>query len=210
MRSRLVLLFLMCSAVFGQTPESPTFEVASVKPAAPPEANGRRMIFMRGGPGTPDPERVTFTGMPMMNLLTTAYDVKNFQITGPAWLDSERFDISAKIAPGATKEQFHLMLQNLLMERFHLVLHRESKQLPGYELVIAKSGLKLKESTEVIDTSAPPGPPPGPPGPPKRDANGNPILERPGLMMMMNMSEKAGPWPIWLGVRSPFPPCCRC
>src|SRR5215471_8295694 len=73
-----------------------TFEVASIKPAQPPTPDGQGRIFMRGpsgGPGTKDPGRISYPFMSLKNLLMTAYDVKNYQITGPAWLDTERFDV---------------------------------------------------------------------------------------------------------------------
>ena len=91
----------------------------------------------------------------MKNVLTNAYGVKGFQISGPGWLDSERYDIVAKLPRGATKAEFMVMLQNLLAERFKLTLHREKKDLPMYALVVGKNGPKLKESVE--DPAAPKG-----------------------------------------------------
>ena len=121
------LIFLTCCAAFGQAAaDSPTFEVASVKPAEPQTGMAIR-VMMRGGPGTPDPGQLNYSNVSLKNVLMAAYAVKGYQINGPKWLDSERFDIVAKIAPGATKEQFQLMLQNLLAERFKLTLHRETK-----------------------------------------------------------------------------------
>jgi uncharacterized protein (TIGR03435 family) len=127
-----------------------------------------------------------------MNIPTRAYDVKNYQISGPAWLDMERYDIAASIPSGATKKQFNLMLQNLLAERFHLALHHESKEVQGYELVPGKRGPKLKESAEVDSSVPAPAAPPqfGPGTPPKMDANGFPQLDRPGMVMMMTMGPK--------------------
>src|SRR5439155_11317218 len=105
------------------------------------------------------------------------YGVKGYQIAGPSWLDSERYDIAAKIPKGATKEQFMLMLQSLLAERFKLTLHREKKDLPMYALVVGKNGPKMKESMkESVDVPGPaagagpaggeaPAPPPLPPPP---------------------------------------------
>jgi uncharacterized protein (TIGR03435 family) len=123
-------------------------------------------------------------------VLVSAYDVKNFQISGPDWLDSEFFDITAKVPQGTTREQSKVMMQNLLAERFHLALHREKKEMPGFELTIAKGGSKLKDSAPEPppDPAAPPPPPRT--GPPKRDANGFPIMDRPGMMMMMQMGPK--------------------
>jgi uncharacterized protein (TIGR03435 family) len=149
------LLFVTSHAALPQTTgATPTFEVATIKPAAPPEtkmAAGGGMLIgvrmgMRGGPGTSDPGQMTYSGMSMKTLLVNAYGVKTYQVSGPAWIDSERFDIVAKVPMGSTKDDVKLMLQNLLAERFKLTLHREKKDLPMYALVVAKNGPKLKES----------------------------------------------------------------
>ena len=177
---------LGCGAAFGQA--SPSFEVASVKPAEPPAAGqgGAFRVMMRGGPGTPDPGQLTYSNVSLKNVIQNAYDVKGYQITGPKWLDSERFDITAKIPKGTTKDEFKLMLQNLLAERFKLALHRETKNLPIFGLVVAKGGPKLKES--VDDTPAPAaaatpgGPSPNapsafaPPPPPASDGGSGPRM----------------------------------
>jgi uncharacterized protein (TIGR03435 family) len=85
-------------------------------------------------------------------------------------LDTERFDIVAKVPPDTTKEQVLVMWQNLLAERFQLKLHRETKEIPIYELVVGKNGPKLKESAP--DPEPPKDQPPkladGPPPPPMR------------------------------------------
>ena len=156
-----LIIFTSCAA-FGQAAEEvPTFEVASVKPAEPQTGMGMR-VMMRGGPGTPDPGQLTYTNVSLKNVLMNAYGVKGYQINGPKWLDSERFDIAAKIPKDATKEQFKLMLQNLLAERFKLALHHETKELPMYALVVGKGGAKLKEAVE--DGAAASGVPPQGPG----------------------------------------------
>lgn len=186
------LIISATCAAFGQTPEeTPSFEVASVKPAAP---QGMGMVRVRasGGPGTPDPGQLNYENVSLKNILMNAYGVKGYQISGPKWLDSERFDIMAKIPKGATKEQFRLMLQNLLAERFKLTLHHETKDLPMYSLVVAKGGTKMKESVEDESTNAPP-PPPGSDGAAmprmKVGADGMPQLPpgagKNGMMMMV-------------------------
>jgi len=130
---------------FAFVAKGETFEVASVKQSPPvPPAGGVYFGPPRGGPGTPDPEQITWTYALMKTVLMTAYDVKNYQINGPAWLDSERYDIAVKIAPGATKEQVGVMWQNLLAERFGLKVHHESKEFQVSELVVGKDGAKLK------------------------------------------------------------------
>jgi uncharacterized protein (TIGR03435 family) len=189
-RRSIAVLCISAAAAWAQaTDPALTFEVASVKAAAPPGEGRMMMMGGRGGPGTPDPGRFTTTNMPLKMLLARAYDVKPFQISGPSWLDTERFDIVAKVPPGTTKEQFNIMLQNLLVERFKMAVHREKKDLSIFTLSVGKSGPKLKETT--LDASAfvppapgtvplppPPPPPPGGPGAfPKMPAG------RPGMMM---------------------------
>jgi uncharacterized protein (TIGR03435 family) len=160
-----LVLFTSCAA-FAQTPAAtPAFEVATVKPAAPPTTSmgpggGMRIgirVGARGGPGTSDPGQITYSNMSMKALMVAAYGVKNYQISGPAWIDTERFDIVAKVPPGATKDEAKLMLQGLLAERFKLSLHHETKELPMYALVVGKNGPKMKET---------------PPDDPAKDASG--------------------------------------
>jgi uncharacterized protein (TIGR03435 family) len=126
------------------TPDRLTFEVASVKPAK--SASGR--FTMNGGPGTGDPGRITYTNIMLRRILLSAYEVRNYQISGPDWLDSLRFDITAKIPDGATKEQFQSMLRNLLATRFKMTIHRESKELPIYALLTARNGPKVKATVD--------------------------------------------------------------
>src|SRR5664280_2284695 len=90
-----LIIFTSCAA-FGQgAAESPTFEVASVKPAEP-QPMGQMRIMMRGGPGSPDPGQIAYSGVSLKDVLVNAYAVKGYQISGPKWLDSERFDMVAK------------------------------------------------------------------------------------------------------------------
>jgi len=139
---------IVCLAVraFAQTPSpSPAFDAVAIKPAAP-SADGRIMVGIRGGPGTPNPGQMDFFNISLADLIQNAYNVKNFQVSGPDWLRSERFDITAKVPSGATKEQGRVMLQNMLAERFKLVLHQTTKDASIYALAIAKSGPKLKDA----------------------------------------------------------------
>jgi len=163
-----ILALCACAAVAQQAQAPPAFEVASVKVSAPPEGGRIRV-------GCP-PSPVTFRcdNTPLRSYLVQAYGVKAYQIDGPAWLDTERYDINARIPEGAAKEQIPAMLQALLAERFKIVLHKETKPLPVYELAVAKGGSKLKEVdpaelNKPDDTgpgrgAAPPPPPPPPPG----------------------------------------------
>jgi uncharacterized protein (TIGR03435 family) len=187
------LLVFGCVLAVGQAADTKLeFEVASIKPWSPPALGGRggMMLGMRGGPGTSDPEQITYSGLPLKAILMNAYDVRPYQINGPGWLDTERFDIVAKVPSGATKEQVRMMLQNLLRDRFGLKLHHETKDSQIYELVVDKNGPKFKPTTMAETGSAPAsdGPPPPPSGPPKLDKNGFPQTDRPGTMMLMTMS----------------------
>lgn len=79
-------------------------------------------------------------------LVMEAYDVKYFQVTGLGSRESEIYDIVAKLSPESTRKQFRVMLQNLLAERFHLALHRGERQMQAYDLIVSKSGPKIKRS----------------------------------------------------------------
>jgi uncharacterized protein (TIGR03435 family) len=136
--------------VRGQAPVKEEFEVAAVKPFAPGGKGPGFVGGVTGGPGTADPNRITFTNLTLKSLAMTAYGIKPYQISAPDWTDSQsaRFNIEAAIRPGATKEQVNLMLQNLLAERFKLTLHRETKETSLHELVVGKYGAKLKDAVE--------------------------------------------------------------
>jgi uncharacterized protein (TIGR03435 family) len=149
----LVIAGLSLRIVFAQS-----FEVASIKPAAP-MASGRIMVGMRGGPGTNEPGQMIFNNVSIGDLIQSAYDVKGFQVTGPGWLDAARFDVDAKVPEGTSKEASRIMLQHLLADRFKLVLHRSSKEASIYALVVAKGGPKMKAS--ILPEVVPGGPPRG-------------------------------------------------
>jgi len=126
---------------FAQTAQ---FEVASVKPA-PPDARGMRCT---GGPGTSDPGALTCDNYSLSFLVMMAYNLRGFQFSAPAWMDTARYNVVAKIPSGADRRQFELMLQRLLAERFGLQAHFEKKDMTVYELTVAKGGPKLAKSKE--------------------------------------------------------------
>lgn len=164
MQVTIVGLLLAGTAMLAQQPARLEFEVASVKPAAPPSGGRGAFIGSRGGPGTDDPGRISYTGFPLQALITAAYQIKAYQLSGPAFMNDfeSRFDIVAKIPAGATKDDVRVMLQNLLVDRFKMTLHHETKELPLYELTVGKNGPKMKASVE--DPNAPkPGEGPLPP-----------------------------------------------
>ena len=183
----------LCAA-YAQS--GPAFEVASVRPTAP-AAQGHG-VGMRGGPGTGDPGRFTVTSMPLRWILSKAYQVKLHQIFGPDWLDTERFDVIAKVPEGATREQLTGMLQNLLVERFALKLHHETKELPGYELVVGRNGHKLKESQDKSGMQV------RMTGALKFDANGMPLPPGPGIFTMFTMKSGGAPFNHIAGMGQPL------
>ena len=176
------LLVVTSCAALGQSMPAPTFEASSVKPAALDQKGSGT----RGGPGTADPGQATFTAVTLSSVLMTAWDVKPYQIQGPGWLDTEKYDIVAKIPAGTSKEQFRLMLQNLLAERFRMALHHESKQFPGYELTVGKNGSKLKTTRlgDSVETKILP-------GAYKIDDDNFPQFDQPGFLVAARLNRGA-------------------
>jgi len=126
---------------FSAGAQSPAFEVASVKPHISAVAEGRTRESIDSVPGS-----LTIRNASMSSCLKWAWLVKDYQISGPSWLNDERYDIIAKAAGPAPLAQLRQMLRTLLAERFHLQLHRETKELPVYALVAAKGGPKLHKA----------------------------------------------------------------
>ena len=127
--------------------QSPSFEVAAVKPNhtdEPPRTYPRLLN------GTFSAEAAS-----MKTLLVVAYGLIESRIKGPAWLDTERYDIAAKAPEGISDSQTMPLLQSLLKDRFHLKSHFEMKELPAYDMVVSKGGAKLKP----FDPAHPPNPP---------------------------------------------------
>lgn len=181
-------IFLMALSIlpaWSQSAGAPvTFEVASIKLSPPPDGRGMRV----GCPGS-DPGRITCTNINLANLVTMAYGIAHYQLVGLSLSDSDRFEIAVKVPAEATKDQIKLMWQNLLAERFKLAVHREKKEVPVYELVVAKGGPKMQESVEGPPPTGDAAPPPRMrDGPPKLDKDGFPDLPpgRGSGMVMMN------------------------
>jgi uncharacterized protein (TIGR03435 family) len=157
-----VLLSLVLAPAIAPAQTKPAFEVVSVKTAAPIDMAKLAADLQKGGPLPKmgkhlDGARAEYIYMSLQDLITDAYGVKPFQITGPDWLASERFDIFAKLPDGASKEDVPKMLQAVLEDRFKLAAHRESKEFPVLALVLAKGGPKMQESpkAEALDPDAP-------------------------------------------------------
>ena len=76
------------------------------------------------------------------DLVAQAFRIKNSQMSGPAWLDADRFDINATFPAGGTDDQLQSMLQTLLRDRFNLSFHRQPKETDAYGLLVTKTGPK--------------------------------------------------------------------
>ncbi len=160
LRNLAICLALVAGATFAQT--KPSFEVATIKPAQPMDQAKILAALQSGGKmpvgATIDSHRAEYLYLDLKTLLTYAYGVKPYQITGPDWMSTTRFDIEAKMPEGSTKEDAPQMLQSLLEDRFKLTTHRTSAEHPVLALVVGKGGPKLKASAEkpvAIDESAP-------------------------------------------------------
>lgn len=121
------------------------FEVASVKPAAP----GVRKGSMRGGPGSDDPGQITIVSYPLQRLILYAHSLRDDQLKAPEWMQSEMYDIAAKVPPGTTADQARTMLANLLRTRLQMTFHRETVDRTVYDLTIAPGGPKMKVSVSI-------------------------------------------------------------
>ncbi len=145
LRSLPVASLFGAAALCGAVVLGQSFEVASVRPAAP---NARFGNMMQGGPGTDDPGRFTATNASLLVLLTRAFGVNPDQLTAPDWAGATRLDIAATLPAAAfkeqtTKEQLNVMLRNLLAERLHMTYHTLKKDFPAYNLTVAAGGPKL-------------------------------------------------------------------
>lgn len=126
---------------------APSFEAASVRVAAPPDFASMRSAPPRMGVHY-NSGRLDIQSMPLRDVIVAAYRIKTYQLDGPDWMRGVMVDISAKLPPGSSEDQIPEMLQLLLVERFGLKVHRETKDEPVYFLTVGKGGLKMKESPE--------------------------------------------------------------
>jgi uncharacterized protein (TIGR03435 family) len=123
----------LLAQIVAPGPDTPTFEVASVKP--------NNNVSVRGGRGMPG--RVSLIGMPVQQLIRQAYGIHSSQIIGgPDWLNSQGYDIDATTGD-KPPDQNPLMMRTLLRDRFKLTFHTEKRQLDAYALVVARSDGRL-------------------------------------------------------------------
>ena len=179
-------------AIVAAQEAAPTFEVASVKQ----NTSGDGSMLIQLPPGN----RLTITNMPLRALVTMAYQLQEFQLVGgPSWM-SDRFDVVAKVAGEPTtivlgeQPRAILALRTLLEERFKLKLHKETRELDVYSLVVVKPGITgpdLKPSSTdcvALANARRGGPPPGPPTPPgPNDPFPCGLMGAPGFIRMGGM-----------------------
>jgi uncharacterized protein (TIGR03435 family) len=138
------------------------FEVASVRPSAPMDV-GKLAVQVQAGKvprfgAHVDGSRADYAYMSLKELIANAYGVKGYEVTGPAWLGSERFDIQAKMPDGAQKDDAPAMLRALLEERFRLTAHKGKQEQTVLALLVGKDGPMLKDApppAEPIAEDAP-------------------------------------------------------
>jgi uncharacterized protein (TIGR03435 family) len=164
--TRLFLCTLFCAvAVSVPADDHLRFEAASVKPL-PRWVPGNPAVlpplsYREGGPGSHAPTRVVLHAYSLQKLAVEAFGVKQlYQLSGPSWFkdtdpEVQTFDVVATLPNGATEEQFRAMLQELLVDRFHLKFRRENGDVPGYALVIGRKGHKLNETEASVEAAKP-------------------------------------------------------
>ena len=148
--TRCSLVALVCT--FGLTAPAwqAEYEVVSVKPANPELSQGGISHSARSTKGQWEARNLY-----LKDFIRSAYRINDNQIAGgPNWLGTAGWDVDAKYPAGATPAQYPQMMQAMLADRFHLKVHWETRTLPVYLLVIAKNGLKLKESSDPQSMSA--------------------------------------------------------
>jgi uncharacterized protein (TIGR03435 family) len=129
----------------------PVFDAASIRSSQGGKGEGSRRESIQANPGS-----INMRNVSLKSAIRWAYHVMDYQINGPDWLGFERFDIVAKAAGPAPESELRTMLQALLAERFKLALHKETKELPAFVLVVAKGGIKFHESKEDGEPAAEP------------------------------------------------------
>jgi len=148
-------IVLGAAVLFGQNPARLSFEVASVRPSA---AGAPQQGVSAGA--RIDGAQFRTSYLTLKDYVAMAYRVKLYQISGPDWIGTDRFDIAATLPDGTLPAQAPNMMQTLLEERFQLKFHREKKDFPIYALEIGRGGLKMTENApsaelEKVDPRAP-------------------------------------------------------
>jgi uncharacterized protein (TIGR03435 family) len=147
--SILISFALSSSVAVGQvSTTAPAFDVASVKPSqhlVGPDYNNQLSY---------SPNGIIARNVTLKRLVAEAYQLQLNQVLGPSWLDKNEYDIEARSAGAGTREQHALMLRSLLAERCRLVQHSETREMRVYELLIGKSGPKIRPISDGENPTA--------------------------------------------------------
>ncbi len=147
--SILIPLALSSSVAVGQaSTTAPAFDVASVRPSqhlVGPDYNNQLSY---------SPTGITGTNVTLQRLVAEAYHLQLNQVLGPSWLDKNEYDVEAKATGVVTREQMALMLRSLVADRFKLTQHSEMREMRVYELVVAKSGPKIRPAGDGENPTA--------------------------------------------------------
>jgi uncharacterized protein (TIGR03435 family) len=147
------IIALIGGVLSGQgTQPGPSFEVATIKPAGP--FSLEKMTSGQMHVGSIKGSEADFQFVSLTDLMTYAYGVKPYQIAGPAWISDGRWDVRAKLPEGQSQDRVPAMTLRLLMDRFKLAAHHETRESPAYELVVDKGGPKFKEAPPEDDATA--------------------------------------------------------
>jgi uncharacterized protein (TIGR03435 family) len=160
--SAIAAVVLWTSVGYAQTPaNTPKFDAADISLRARTGTTNQPVMtggVLRGG-------RYDLRNATMVDLVATAYSVtdRDLIVSGPAWLERNRFDLAAKAPQGTSNDNLKLMLQQLLADRFKLVIHNDARAMGGYALTLGKEKHKLKEASgpgSGCQGNPPPNPPP--------------------------------------------------
>jgi uncharacterized protein (TIGR03435 family) len=152
MRSPLFALLLVQLGIVGYAqaqPAQPSFDVASVRPSqheVGPDYNNQI---------TYSPDGFTAQNVTLKRLIAEAWHCQLDQVQGPPWIGRNEYDIVTRLPEGTSREQVPPMLRSLLIDRFHLKTHSETRPMRVYELTISQKGLKIHPDAPT--TAAPPG-----------------------------------------------------
>jgi uncharacterized protein (TIGR03435 family) len=139
-----VMLLMSAACVRGVGAQEPAFAVATIRPSA------AAVQFEHDGRTETAPGTLRMRDVTVATCIKWAYGVQDSQIAGPAWMQQDHFDITAKADGPAEDAQMKVMMQALLAERFKLAFHRQEKELKSFAMTVAKGGSKLK-AAEVSD-----------------------------------------------------------
>lgn len=140
---RIAIVLFSIEAIAGQMPGEDRFEVASVRVAT---ADRGVESFIRGGPGTSDPIRITCQQQFLSRLIYLGYGLDFDQISGPSWIGTEMYTVVANVRAGATADEVKAMWRNLLKERFHFEAHFIKKEFTVYQLNLSKGGPQMQSA----------------------------------------------------------------